>query len=71
MEDKEGICLLGLILCVIGTIALFEVGVSAFIFMDGLGLAFIAVGLGPKAIWELFDMFKDIFESVIDSLLGR
>lgn len=66
MEEKSGLWLLGLVLCVFGTIALFQGNVVAFLFLDGLGLSFVAVGLGKEAVEDLFDMFKDIFESVFN-----
>jgi hypothetical protein len=67
MEQNESSFILGAILCVLGTVALFEGNAIWTIFLMGLGLSFMALALGKDAMEKLFDLFADIFRSIFKS----
>ena len=70
MNDVEKIAVFcGFFFCLIGLIAFVQGNVMGAVFLSGLGL--IIVGVVAGFIKELFDTFVDIFESIVDSLMGR
>ena len=52
----------GGILFVIGLVALMQESYDASLFMTGIGIVFMATGLGIRACKELFDYFLSIFK---------
>lgn len=65
--DKETFALGG-ILFVIGLVAFTELKIQETVFLMGLGLVFMAVGLGVKACEELFESFLSFFNDLLDAL---
>jgi len=51
-------------LFVIGLVALEQGSFDAAIFLMGIGLVFMAVGLGRDYVEDLYEFFKSIFEGI-------
>jgi dipeptide/tripeptide permease len=62
MDEKTAIILFGFLLCVIGTVALLQANIQVAVFLLGL----VIVGVASGFVKELFEMFKDIFESIFN-----
>lgn len=65
--DKEKFALGG-ILFVLGLVTLTEGSFQATLFLTGLGVVFMAVGLGKEACQDVFEIFKSFFEELLDAL---
>ena len=64
MDEKSGLALLGFFLCAIGAVALLQADIQGAVFLLGIGLGCVAVSLGKDAVEDLFNTFKEIFESI-------
>jgi len=62
--DKN-LCLVGGILFVLGLVALTQGSFDGAIFLMGVGLVFMAVGLGRDYVEDLYEYFKSIFEDIL------
>jgi len=65
--DKEKFALGG-ILFVLGLVAFAEWKFQATLFLTGLGVVFMAVGLGKEACQYVFESFLSFFEDLLDTL---
>ena len=65
----KGMFLIGGILCVLGLVSLCAMELEATVLLNGLGLVFMAIGLGVDACQELFESFLSFFEDIINELI--
>lgn len=63
--DKN-LCIIGGILFVTGLVALQQGSFDAAIFLMGIGLVFMAVGLGRDYVEDLYESFKSVFEGIFN-----
>ena len=69
-DMNRELCLTGGLLFVLGLVALTQMSAESAVLLAGLGLVFLAVGLGEEAVKELFESFLSIFEEIIDKIFG-